>query len=235
MIRIAICDDKVETLHQTKKVIEEYNKALLVVDMFTRGRDLLASKETYEIIFLDIDMPDMNGIETAKHIRLTNKKVKIIYLTNYNDYTTFAFGVHAFAYLLKPVNKSELYKQLNEAFEYRNITDQSPMEFLTEDGIVRIDVSDIIYLEYLERKVYLRTQNQSYQIRRKISDIAAELADKGFAMPHKSFVVNLYAVKKIKGYDIMLTNGVVIPLSQKKSMEFRKSLNHYLSEGMGGY
>jgi Response regulator of the LytR/AlgR family len=235
LIRIAICDDEVETLRQTKKVLEEYNKALLVIDQYTRGIDLLTSKESYEIILLDIDMPGMNGIETAKQIRLSDKKVKIIYLTNYSDYTTFAFGVHAFAYLLKPVNEAELYKQLDEAFEYRNAPVQNPLEFLTEEGIVRVDVADIIYLEYLNRKVYLRTQKQSYPLKRKISDLAAELLDKGFAMPHKSFIVNLYAVKKIKGYDILLTDGTIIPLSQKKSMEFRKALNHYLSEGSGTY
>lgn len=102
MVKVAICDDEVTTLEQMRVLLEEYPLALQV-DAFLCGEELVAAKESYEIIFLDVDMAGMNGIETAHEIRKKDKKVKIIYVTNYSDYTTFAFAVHAFAYLLKPV------------------------------------------------------------------------------------------------------------------------------------
>ncbi len=234
MIRIAICDDEVTTLHHTKKYLEEYMGAEFIIDEFTSGEALLESKEIYEIILLDIDMTGMNGIETARLIRQQDKKVKLIYITNYSDYTVFAFAVHAFAYLLKPVKKSELYRQLDEAFEYIHAA-KNFLEFHTVEGIIRINPNEILYFEYLDRKIYLRTVHGTHILKRKITDLAAELQDKGFVTPHKSFVVNLYAVKNIKGYDIYLTDSSVIPLSQKKSIEFRKALNHYLSEGIRQY
>lgn len=235
MKRIAICDDEVTTLHQTKKYLEEYPKIKFIIDEFTSGEELLASKESYEIILLDIDMAGINGIETARKIRQSDKNVKLIYVTNYSDYTVFAFAVHAFAYLLKPIKKMELYQQLDEVFEYMQVPSKKLLEFHTEEGIVRIDPLEILYFEYLNRRVFLNTAHERYTLKCKITDLALELQNKGFSMPHKSFIVNLYAVKNIKGYDIYLTNNTVIPLSQKKSMEFRKSLNRFLSEEMGGH
>ncbi len=233
MIKIAICDDEVTTLHQIKKYLKGYPKVDFVIDEFVTGEALLSCKKQYEIILLDIDMKGINGIETARQIRLSDKKVKIIYVTNYSDYTSFAFEVHAFAYLLKPVKVEELYKQLDEAFEYIQIPSVDLLEFQTTEGILRMDATDILCFEYQGRRVFLKTMRGAYILRRKITEVAKELSEKGFIMPHKSFVVNLYHVKNIKGYDIYLTDHSLIPLSQKKSMEFRKALNHYLSDGRG--
>lgn len=233
MIDIAICDDEVSVLQHTKRLLEAYPGKEFHIDTFTSGESLLNSTLAYEIILLDIDMQQLNGIETAKQIRQKNKTVKLIYVTNYSDYTVFAFAVHAFAYLLKPLKSEELYQQLDEAFEYTQLPAVTLLEFSTTEGILRISPKDIFYFEHLNRKVYLRTLQSTHILKHKITELAAELADKGFFMPHKSFVVNLYSVKSIKGYDILLSNGLAIPLSQKKSMEFRKALNHYLSAGMG--
>lgn len=233
MKKIAICDDDVTTLHQLKKYIENY-AIHFEIDIFQSGEALLNKKETYEIILLDIDMKGINGLETAKRIRVYDKTVRIIYITNYSDYTVFAFGVHAFAYLLKPVKEEQLYQQLNEAFEYMKQPEEEMLEFITEEGLVRIEVHDILFFEYQERKVLMRTKDRTYSMRRKITELAGELKEKGFAMPHKSFIVNLYAVRQIKGYDLILINDARIPLSQKKSNEFRKALNCYLSEKGGG-
>lgn len=233
MIRIAICDDEPAVLQQTKELLKEYQRVELSIDEFTSGEALLNSTRSYEIILLDIDMPKTDGIETARLIRQRDKKVKLIYITNYSDYTVFAFAVHAFAYLLKPLKKEELYKQLDEAFEYMQLSSDSLIEFHTVQGILRLPPSDILYFEYLNRKVYLRTKADTHILKCKITELADQLKEKGFIMPHKSFVVNLYSVKNIKGYDIYLVNGSTVPLSQKKSLEFRRALNHYLSEGMG--
>jgi DNA-binding LytR/AlgR family response regulator len=235
LIRIAICDDEVTTLHQIKEYLEEYPKVEFAIDEFTCGEELLSSRKNYEIILLDIDMKGISGIETAKQLRLQDKKVKIIYVTNYSDYTSFAFAVHAFAYLLKPVNKEELFKQLDEAFEYIQQPETVLLEFHTTEGIVRVDSAEVIYFEYLGHKVVVKTVQGTFILKRSITDIASELGEKGFTMPHKSFIVNLYHVKNIKGYDIFLTDQTRIPLSQKKSTEFRKTLNHYLSDGRRHY
>lgn len=230
MIRLAVCDDEERVLQSTLHMLKQYNKKELVIDSFMSGEELLQSNCNYDIILLDIDMKGINGIETAKKIREKDKKVKLIYITNYSDYSIFAFAVHAFAYLLKPLKKEELFEQLDEACVYGLTKEEKEVEFLAEEGIVRIKASQILYFEYMERKVLIHTENRIWHLKQKITEIANKMQEYEFVMPHKSFVINLYAVRSIQGYDIILTDGSSIPLSQKKSSEFRRTLNNYLAK-----
>lgn len=233
MIKIAVCDDDKKTLRDTLKLLEQYKKLPLSMDAYTSGEALLAAGKKYDILLLDIDMEGLNGIETARRIREADKEVKLIYVTNYSDYTIFAFGVHAFAYLLKPLKAEELYAQLDEVFAYGLSEPEPELEFQAKEGIVRIVPSRILCFEYLGRQVLMYTMEQVWHLKRQITELAREMEAYGFAMPHKSFVVNLYAVQRIHGYEITLTDGSVIPLSQKKSALFRRALNEYLAQERG--
>lgn len=234
-IKIAVCDDDENILTETLGLLKKYKNLPLSADAYTSGDALLASGKKYDILLLDIDMEGTNGIETARRIRETDRDVKLIYITNYSDYTIFAFGVHAFAYLLKPLKAEELFAQLDEACAY-GLSGSRPepeLEFQAKEGIVHITPSRILCFEYQERRVLMHTTDRLWHLKRKITELAGEMEEYGFAMPHKSFVVNLYAVQRIYGYEITLTDGTIVPLSQKKSAQFRKALNEYLAGERG--
>lgn len=233
MMKIAVCDDDENILGETLELLKQYEKLPLSVDAYSSGEALLASGKRYDILLLDIDMEGLNGIETARRIREVDKEVKLIYVTNYSGYTIFAFGVHAFAYLLKPLRAEELFAQLDEAFAYGLAGPEPELEFVAKEGIVRVVPSRILCFEYLGRQVLLYTTEQVWHLKRQITELAREMEGYGFAMPHKSFVVNLYAVQRIHGYEITLTDGRTIPLSQKKSAGFRRALNEYLAGERG--
>lgn len=172
------------------------------------------------------------GIEIARKIREYDKTVKIIYATSYTDYLNMAFSVHAFGYLIKPVTDEQIYNQLNDVFSYlsQEKKDEEVLEFLTLEGVVRLKVNEIYYFEYLNRTVKLKTLDKNYIIKEKITSIANMMSKFGFVMPHKSFTVNMLHVKSIKGYDIFMMDGSMIPLSQKKSTEFRDAFNIFLDK-----
>lgn len=233
MIKIAVCDDDEKILGETLELLRHYEKLPLSADAYTSGEALLAAGKKYDILLLDIDMEGPDGIETARRIREVDKEVKLIYVTNYSDYTIFAFGVHAFAYLLKPLKAEELFAQLDEALAYGLAGPEPELEFLAKEGIVHIVPSRILCFEYLSRQVLMYTEERVWHLKRQITELAREMEGYGFAMPHKSFVVNLYAVQRIHGYEITLTDGRIIPLSQKKSAGFRRALNEYLAGERG--
>lgn len=236
-MRVAVCDDNKKFRESIAQWIQEYNKIPCTVSIFANGEGLCREAESYDVIFLDIDMDGMNGIETARRIRRMDKSVKIIYVTSYSDYVDGAFSIHAFSYILKPVTKSLIFKQLDEILSYTLPKRHNPeIEFQTEHGLERFTIDEIYYFEYCYRKIIIYTQRGQFTFRGKITEVLNNMSQYGFATPHKSFVVNLHHVKSIKGYELTMMNGEVVPLSQKKSPMFRKQHSGYLtdiSEGVG--
>ncbi len=230
MIKIALCDDDIICLKQTSELLKQYTEVPLTLFCFQSGNELLESVEHFDLVLLDIDMPGINGIETGKRIREVDKRVKIIYLTHYMDYALFAFEVHAFAYLLKPIEPKKLFNQLDEALAYLKEAPPSHIEYETLQGIIRLFPKDIYYFEYEKRKVLMKTTLGTYVLNQKISDVAKRMEAFHFFMPHKSFSINLYFVRTIRGYDIHMMEGSIIPLSQKKASSFRHAFNKYLRD-----
>jgi two-component system, LytTR family, response regulator len=231
MLNIAICDDDENIIRKIENFIKEYDDEECKITTYSCGEDLLKERKAFNVIFLDIDMGGLNGIETARQIRNYDKGVKIIYATNFTDYVNLAFEVHAFGYLNKPVKREQIHKQLSEVIAYaEEKKEQESIEFLTTEGVVRMAPRDIYYFEYINRRVKIKTLDSTYVIKEKITTIAENMNKYGFLMPHKSFTVNLFYVKAIKGYDISMVDGSVIPLSQKKSAEFRDQFNIFLEK-----
>lgn len=100
--------------------------------LYESGRKMIEDEEAYDIIFLDIEMPEINGIETAEALRKWDVRSKIIYLTNYSNFKSHAYKVHAFDYLCKPIKEEEIYAVLNEAVRYLEEAEVSPEIFLRQ-------------------------------------------------------------------------------------------------------
>lgn len=234
MYKIAVCDDEEAVSDQVKNLIAEWNPAVDVV-CFSSGEALLENYQSYEAVFLDIDMAGMNGIETGKAIRKLDKDTKIVYLTAYRDYVSGAFGVHAFQYLLKPVNKKAIWNVLEEIFRYTKSAEKKIiLDFHTVDGALCLPVESIYFFEYENRKIRIVTDKEQYYMADKIGNVAKRMDEFGFSMPHQSFVVNMFHVKNVKNQQIFLDNGMEIPLSQKKQKIWKQELMEYLSRRLEG-
>ena len=234
MYKIAVCDDEEAVSAQVKELITEWNPSVDVV-CFSSGEALLENYQSYEAVFLDIDMAGMNGIETGKAIRKMDKDTKIVYLTAYRDYVSGAFGVHAFQYLLKPVNKKAIWNVLEEIFRYMKSAEKKIiLDFHTVDGSLCLPVERIYFFEYENRKIRIVTDEEQYYMADKIGNVAKRMAEFGFSMPHQSFVVNMFHVKNVKNQQIFLDNGMEIPLSQKKQKIWKQELMEYLSRRLEG-
>ena len=229
MLKIAVCDDDRQMLSKMREYLKDFEK-LFQISLYSSGEDLLTSGESYDFIFLDIDMKGISGIDTARILRQKDRKAKIIYVTAYDDFKDYAFAVHAFAYLVKPVDKEKIQSILREALAYTETPETIPSVcFQTSDGLQDISTRDIYYFEYQNRRLKMVTAAGDFWIQDSIHHMARRMEPWDFLMPHKSFIVNLYHIRNIKGYDILMTDGSLIPLSQKKSADFRKKLAAYLA------
>lgn len=230
MYQIAICDDEPAICEMVSGVVREWNHDIRI-SCFDSGEAILAAYDSFDVIFLDIDMKGIDGIETGKQIRERDRVTKIVYLTSYRDYVAGAFEVHAFQYLLKPISTERLQQVLEELFRYvKKIDKQRILDFHTNEGTVCIDAADICYFEFANRRIRMVTIQGVYQMTGKISGIYERTCAMGFSMPHKSFVVNFLHVKNVRNLDIFMDNGDRLPLSQKKQKEWKQELTNYLSE-----
>ena len=174
-------------------------------------------------------MPELNGIETAKKLRKWDVTSKIIYVTNYDNYQRNAYEVHAFDYLSKPVSDKNIFKVLTEAIRYLdNATEKHKCVLETKTGIVTIDIEDIYYFEYSSRQAIIHTTRENYSASYSLKELYEKFNKYNFESPHKSFIVNMLYVKRIKGFDILLENGDIVPLAQKRAVVFKNRFNDFL-------
>ncbi|WP_341216020.1 response regulator transcription factor [uncultured Wocania sp.] len=179
------------------------------------------SKHKIDLVFLDINMPEISGISFAKSI---NKDIKIIFTTAYRDYAVEGFELQAVDYLLKPISFERLLKAVNTYFEiYSNkqkiITehhiDSNEFMFVRSDRImVKIDFNNVIYIESYSDYIKIHLSNKTIVTRETISAIEAKLPKKLFLRIHRSYIIS---IKHITSF----TNEQVIIL--KKSLPISRS------------
>ncbi len=232
MIKVAVCDDEESVRYKLKEYINDFFKEKnqsAVVNDYESGSQLISDKEQYDVIFLDIEMPELNGIQTVQQLRKYDTKSKIIYVTNYENYSRQAYKVHAFDYISKPVSKESIYNVLSELMRYmKDGSKPKQYAFNTENGIVSLYLDEIYYFEYLSRKAYIHSKNGVFKSRYTLGELYDKFTEKGFQASHQSFIVNMSHISFIRGYDIFLDNEEKIPLAQKKAVEFKKQFNDFL-------
>ena len=208
MLRIAICDDEIETLEVIRKIVTNYCNAKKIpfkMLSYCDGSDLLESADDYDIIFLDIEMQHSNGIEVAEHIREMNMNVPIVYITSYVDYWRRAFKVHAFGFITKPFKPVELHKVLDDYFAALHDASEETITLPTNDGVVCFKTNEIYYFLFeSKKKVYVHTACERVLVRENLTDIYERLDKKHFYQTRRDCVLNLKYVQKIQNEFVII-------------------------------
>lgn len=243
-LNIVILDDELEYIQTIQSMCLEYYSAdnnIAKVHTFDHPEQLFTIDFLdIDVLLLDIEMPNLNGLEIAHKVRAINKKCFICFITNYNDYIFKSYDVHAFDYIMKPVEKERLFKLLDDVSKYRNLqnnTNHKKIKFSTNVGELFIDQSKILYFEYhdrfnsfFNRVTVLHTNEETFILRERMKDIISKVDDTTFITPHKSFIVNMNCIKQISKNEIIMQNDDIIPLSQKKSSSIRKRFTQYIHD-----
>lgn len=233
-MRIAVCDDEKlirDTIAERIKKVYPFYEIL----KYKNGEKLLEDTIESDIVFLDIQMDGMDGIETAKCLRKRNKKIILIFLTAWEEYVFQAFDVEAFHYLIKPLRKEKFYQVLEAAINKVEQIQGAIQKKREEKSILvkvgtssqKIYLDEIIYAEIYNRKVTLYTTTKNIEFYAKMSNLEQELGE-DFVRPHRSYLVHLRYVSKYCATDITLENGTVILLAKQKYKEFVKRYMKYI-------
>lgn len=222
VMNIAICDDERNFAKMLKDYISEYaalHDFTNHVELYFSPTQLLqADLSKYDIVFLDIEMPGIDGIETARRLRQQYDELFLVFITGWIEYAPDGYRVNAFRYLLKKSLPEDLWLCLDEIQE-KLFENTECISLRSKEREVEIPLKNIIYFEGTRQKnvlVYLKHESTPLECYGKISEMDELLQEKGFLRIQKSFLVNMAYIEKIRNYKARLRNGTELKVSERQ-------------------
>lgn len=229
---IAIVDDETMFRVLTKKKLAEVMKKLpftFYVQEYKSGAAFIKQKKVFDIVFMDIAMPKMSGIEVAAKYREYCPEGILIFLTAYDDYMKDGYKVNAFRYIGKQDEPQEFFEAVKSAVLQLQEKEQIKLQVVS-GGEIFVSLNDIVYVEAQTRSVLLHTKDgEVFPVRYKISDLTQLLEAKGFFLTHRLYLVNLRYAKSCGRKEVVLHTTETIPISEKRRHEFKVALKEFHS------
>ena len=225
MVRVAVCDDDSFYLENEKKLIESYLNSKKVkheiVDFKSSIELTKAYANNFDIIFLDISMEHINGIEVAKLLRDKGAKSHIVFVTAYAEYLPEGYKVDAHRYLLKnDTNFEESFKECMDSLINKIQVEDTKIEFDVQGGLLSVAPTKIIYAESKAHRVTVYVLEHAgdlkeYYMYDKLDNIQEKLEKFGFIRIHQSYLINRIYLRNVCRYRAELSKGVSLPISKK--------------------
>ena len=228
-MNIAICDDEPVFLKKLYKKLTDMKIPDCRIHEFTSGKELLKLyvKGMYEVVILDVEMPNMDGIKLGEALRKQNKQIVLIYLTAHSQYLDSALNLNASRFFEKPIDKARFFNGIDNALER---IDNSSISFYIRDDKtqVRISAENIVYVEIERRKTKIVTDEKEYCTTHTLDYFKERLVSSVFAQPHKSYIVNLNYITAYERTGIVLDDKYKIPVSRSKQTEFHTAFIRFM-------
>lgn len=224
MIKIACIDDEKNFRDTIAEFLARYAKEKDIsysIEYFIDGMDFLLKKRTFfNLLLVDVDMPEMDGMRLANKIREYDEKCVIVFITNLQNYAIKGYEVNAFDYILKPLSYPIFAKKFDRIIPaVRRISSQS-IVLTTESEKKKIPVSDIVYVETDRHKVIYHLLTQDIDNWCSMKDTYAALKDYGFELCNSCYLVNLKCVEKVSGDIVTVTGGIELHMSRPRRKKF---------------
>lgn len=220
-LRIAVCDDEKYFRDCIKKKINEHlmkKNILFYIDVFCDGKEFCQNEDNfynYDVIFLDIDMAHMNGMDTAYFIREKNENVQIVFITVMMEYVFQGYHVDALRFIMKNELDKLLPECLNVILQNRQFSKQV-MRFSFIGGEREILLDEVLYIESKLHKLCFMRKGEVLYLYGKLDQLEEKLSGYGFIRTHQSFLVNLEHIEKIGNYQIHLTDGTQLTVVKSR-------------------
>ncbi len=234
MLRVAVVEDDLSELTQLREFLASYQAergVAMTVSSFRDGSELLADyRPVYDVIFLDIEMPQVDGMAAAEHIRRTDQNVVIVFITNMAQYAIQGYSVGALDFVLKPVTYDIFSMKLDRAFQV--VAKRAPAQIVLTlaGGAVRLDTRQIYYVEIQDRRLHYHTDQGEYTLRGSMKEAENQLAGRHFVRCNYWYLVNLHHVTEVKK-NVVVVAGHELEISRRSRAAFLAALTNYVGGG----
>lgn len=234
MLTVAIVEDDVRSAQLLMKYVERYGqerqeqmKAL----HYGNGLEFISEyKAECDIVLMDIEMPHMNGLETAAKLRIMDAQIPLIFITNMAQYAINGYEVQALDFMVKPVEYFNFSLKLDRAVRICKENVTSYIYIPNENGMIKMDSSELMYVESEKHYLYLHTRTDCYKLRSTMQEFVDKIPKEKFACCNKSFCVNMEYVMKFSTKTVTVC-GMEIGISRNYKQEFLNQMTTYINRG----
>lgn len=234
-MRIAIVDDESAAVERLKQFAARYEKEsgeVCETDVFSDGNSFIEGYQTvYDVVFLDIEMPYMNGMEAAKELRTIDKDVCIVFVTNMAKYAVKGYSVDAMGYMVKPVTYFQFLAQIKKVRRYVTLRQGKKILLTSSLGATALSTDEILCIESANHKLIYHLIDGEVEVYGTMAEVAEQIKDCNFYCCHRSYFVNLKYVRNITQEKCDLLRGgniFTVPVSRLKYKEFLKVFSNYI-------
>lgn len=228
-MKIAIVDDEKQMTQLIESYLLRYSKERnthFKVDIFNNPLEFLSTYTgDYDLILMDIQMPGLNGIETAKELRRIDASVVLMFITNMMQYAIHGYEVDAIDFVVKPISYGDFVLKMQKASRYVDRNKNKKISLNTTEGIVQLDVTDIHYVEVIRHDLIYHTVHGQYKVRGSLREAEKALLDFHFTRSNHCYLVNLKYVEAVSGNLLRVAGEELVMSRNKKNdvlLEFAK-------------
>ncbi len=232
MIKIAVVDDDNNDVAVIQRYFEQLAKEIRLnvsIDVWNSGKKLLENYDkSYDLICLDIEMPELSGIDTARKIRETDNEVTLIFITNLAYMAIEGYSVRALDFILKPVEYPSFKLKLTNIM--RSIPERKNVDITISDydRMIKISSDELLYGEVQGHYTYFHTEKATFRQRMTLNELEERLQKAPFKRCNNCYLVNLKKVRAVNKDEVLLENGEWLKISRPKKKDFLQTLTNYM-------
>ncbi|WP_343084866.1 LytR/AlgR family response regulator transcription factor [Blautia producta] len=234
MIRIAVCDDDTDSIINNQIILKNCLsrlKALAEIQTYNNGKmllnDILEDNSYYDLILLDIEMPDISGMELVQAIKPALPNVKVIFITSHVKYAIDSFELSIFRYVPKNDLDKRLTYAVTDALKLIMLEDDKSYTVLTANRMEKVRYSDILYILRDGKNAALHTYHGIIKVRKSLLTVCGELESEEFIFIERGCIINLIHLTQIKNSSVYLRDGTILPISRSHLQDVKMAVNSY--------